>query len=201
METEDIIIDKVCGYFKVPKSKVISQSRKEEIVYARQIIHYFIREKVKMSFSQIGYITGNCSHSLVLGNHKKVKGWIDVDKHYRNQMNDIEERIDSEIFRYTKNEFKIYEFHVDGETIWICAKTIFQAIKWYFDQPEDTKKFEEINFEQDNITELPYREWDKFYIFDPNKKRPDGKPEIIESFYSYMLKPDLTVDCIASTLY
>ena len=89
----EYIIDTVCKYFKVDKELVFSESRKTEYRVPRQIIHWYLITKLKMSREKIGIIfnkdQSTITHSLNVVNNS-IKFQFDNDyKTHVNALNSI----------------------------------------------------------------------------------------------------------------
>ena len=88
--TPQKIQETVCNYFNIKKELIQSSSRKREIVQARQVAMYFIKQKTELSLSQIGIHVGDRSHATVLHACKTVQDLIDVDKSFHADVKEIE---------------------------------------------------------------------------------------------------------------
>ncbi|MBN0970568.1 chromosomal replication initiator protein DnaA [Mycoplasma phocoeninasale] len=64
--TPERIIDVVSKYYKIDKKKITSNSRKENIVIARRIAVYLIKNNFSHTLKDIGKMVGNQSHSTVI---------------------------------------------------------------------------------------------------------------------------------------
>ena len=64
--TPDKIIDMVAKYYKLDKSRITARTRKEEVVIARRISMWLIKNSFDCSFEEIGKMFGNQSHSNVI---------------------------------------------------------------------------------------------------------------------------------------
>lgn len=96
------IINVVCKYTGVDRSKIFLKTRKGEIVQTRQIICYFLREKQCLKFQKIGdFFTQK--HETVLHAVNKIKGLIQVDKHIKALIKKISDKLRG----YSKQE-KMY---------------------------------------------------------------------------------------------
>ncbi len=84
------IQDTVCDFFNIKKDLVQSASRKREIVQARQVTMYFIKQHTELSLSQIGIQVGNRNHATVLHACNTVKDLAQVDKGFRADIEEIE---------------------------------------------------------------------------------------------------------------
>ncbi|WP_373440322.1 chromosomal replication initiator protein DnaA [Metamycoplasma equirhinis] len=64
--TPERIIDAVSKYYKIDRRKITSNSRTEEIVIARRISIYLIKNNFDYTLQDIGKMVGNQSHSTVI---------------------------------------------------------------------------------------------------------------------------------------
>jgi chromosomal replication initiator protein len=83
----------VCDYYKIPIDFIQGKTRKREIVQARQVSMYFSKSLTKSSLASIGTHIGGKDHATVLHACKTVNNLIDTDKHFRNQINEIEKKL------------------------------------------------------------------------------------------------------------
>lgn len=90
-EIKKIVLD----YFGLKPSQVFYKgkgSSKREIVYARQVVAYFLNEETKLSLANIGKeIGGNhdYDHATVLWAKSQISNLYDVDKDARNDIDKI----------------------------------------------------------------------------------------------------------------
>ena len=91
--TVEFIRDTVCEYFKLSVEAISTKSRKLEVVQARQIAMYFSKMLTKSSLSTIGLHIGKRDHATVLHACKKVEDLIETDKHFRKDVETIEEKL------------------------------------------------------------------------------------------------------------
>lgn len=84
------IAETVCNYFNIKKELINTASRKREIVQARQVAMYLSKQYTEMSLAQIGSIIGKKNHATVLHACKTVKDQIEVDKSFRDNIEEIE---------------------------------------------------------------------------------------------------------------
>jgi chromosomal replication initiator protein len=89
----DYIQKVVCNYFNVPTEMLQSNTRKREIVQARQIAMFFSKNLTKLSLATIGSQIGDKDHATVLHACKTVNNLLDTDKHFRLQIDEIEKRL------------------------------------------------------------------------------------------------------------
>lgn len=84
------IQESVCRYFNLDEALVLTKSRKQEIVQARQITMFLSKKYTEFSFAYIGKVVGNKDHATVLHACKTVKDQIDISKTFRSTMDAIE---------------------------------------------------------------------------------------------------------------
>ncbi len=89
----DFIQKTVCDYFCISYDKLFSNTRKREIVQARQLAMYFAKVFTKHSLSVIGSKCGNKDHATVLYACKTVKNLTDTDRNFKQYVHDIESSI------------------------------------------------------------------------------------------------------------
>jgi len=83
----------VCEYFEVPVDMVKSQTRKREIVQARQISMYLSKSHTKSSLKTIGAFFGGRDHSTVIYACQTVEDLIDTDKKFKGYVHDIQKKL------------------------------------------------------------------------------------------------------------
>ncbi len=83
----------VCDYFTIDTESLKSQSRKREIVQARQISMYFAKKLTNNSLVTIGKVIGDKDHATVLHACKTVTNLIESDKLFRKYVDDIERKL------------------------------------------------------------------------------------------------------------
>jgi len=91
--TIEFIQKVVCDYYKIPVELMQGKTRKREIVQARQVSMYFSKNLTKASLASIGSRIGGKDHATVLHACKTVNNLIDTDKHFRNQIFEIEKKL------------------------------------------------------------------------------------------------------------
>ena len=89
----DYIQKLVCEYFEVPVEMVKSQTRKREIVQARQISMYLAKSHTKPSLKSIGAFFGGRDHSTVIYACQTVEDLIDTDKKFKAYVADIQKKL------------------------------------------------------------------------------------------------------------
>ena len=94
-EKNELSIDKVqltvCDYFKITREDLVSNSRKRQIVQARQISMYLCRNLIDgCSLAAIGAQTGGKDHSTVLHSCSIVSDLMSTDKVFKKYVTDIQ---------------------------------------------------------------------------------------------------------------
>jgi chromosomal replication initiator protein len=80
----------VSQYTGVPVKAIYGNTRKREVVQARQLVHSFAKKHFKMSLENIGFKAGRKDHATVLHSCKTVDNLVDTDKKFRKLYKDIE---------------------------------------------------------------------------------------------------------------
>lgn len=83
----------VCEYFGLERDKLVSKSRKREIVLPRQLSMYFSKEFTDATFKKIGDETGGRDHATVMHACDTIKDLSQIDKEVKKYVRDISERI------------------------------------------------------------------------------------------------------------
>ena len=100
----EIVENIICDYFIISSESLIDRSRKRNIIEARQIFHYFMRNYTNFSFKSIGeyknigFDFNTIRHSIITVNNR-----IDTEKEYREKIelldSMIKDRIEIECFQ------------------------------------------------------------------------------------------------------
>ncbi|MBR3304029.1 MAG: chromosomal replication initiator protein DnaA [Bacteroidales bacterium] len=83
----------VCEYFKITPDMIVSKTRKREIVQARQITMYLVRNLTKTSLASIGSQMGGKDHATVLHACSTVSDLMDTDRNIRGYVADLERQL------------------------------------------------------------------------------------------------------------
>lgn len=89
------IQETVSDYFSIKKDLIQSASRKREIVQARQVTMYFIKQHTELSLSQIGVHVGNRNHATVLHACNTVRNQLEIDNTFKSDIDEIERLLHS----------------------------------------------------------------------------------------------------------
>jgi len=92
-KTMEFILKVVQNYYQVDESYFLKKTRRNEILFARQVAMYLIKKNTKLSLNSIGQKCGNKDHATVINAIKRVQGYIDVDKQLKKQVSDIQQII------------------------------------------------------------------------------------------------------------
>ena len=86
----DAVQKTVCDYFGITREELVSQTRKRQIVQARQIAMYMSRNLISCSLNTIGSELGGRDHATVMHACNTVADLIATDKQFKQYVNDIE---------------------------------------------------------------------------------------------------------------
>ena len=89
----DFILKVVQSYYQVEEDYFSKKTRRNDILYPRQIAMYLTKKNTKLSLNKIGQRFGNKNHATVINAVKKIQGYIDVDKQVKKQVADIQQII------------------------------------------------------------------------------------------------------------
>ena len=101
VNTNEVSINKirntVSDYFGISNDVMLSNSRKREIVQARQIAMYLCRQHTGKSLTSIGNELGGKNHATVLHACETVCDLMATDRSFRQYVSDIEKKLKSNI--------------------------------------------------------------------------------------------------------
>ena len=83
----------VSKYYGITVSDLVSNSRKQHLVKARQMAIYLCHELTSLSLAKIGQNFGNRDHSTVLYSCEKLKAQIETNEEIKNDMENIKIKI------------------------------------------------------------------------------------------------------------
>ncbi len=89
----DYIQKTVCEYYGLDMVSLQSNTRKREIVQARQVAMYFSKNLTNSSLSAIGSKIGKKDHATVLHACKTISNLIETDRDLKSQIRDIESQL------------------------------------------------------------------------------------------------------------
>jgi len=73
------IVTTIANYYNIDESDIYDKTRRKEIVRARQIIMYILREDFNVSYPLIGQKLGGKDHTTVIHSHLKIKTNLETD--------------------------------------------------------------------------------------------------------------------------
>jgi chromosomal replication initiator protein len=88
--TIDYVLRIVSDYYQINEETILSNTRKREIVQARQIAMYLSKQFTKSSLKSIGAQLGNKDHATVLHAYRTVNNLIETDRHFKGQIEELE---------------------------------------------------------------------------------------------------------------
>lgn len=91
--TVEQILNQTCAYFQIDPTDVLSQSRKANVVAARQITMYLVQKHTHLSTTKIGAAIGGRSHATVLHSCQNVEQRLDSDETFSAQINELETQL------------------------------------------------------------------------------------------------------------
>ncbi len=83
----------ISDYFNLPIERMNSNTRKHEIVRARQLSMFFAKKHTNNSLKIIGEKCGNKNHATVLHSCNQVEKYYETDKNFRVYVDDIERKL------------------------------------------------------------------------------------------------------------
>ncbi|NCX96696.1 MAG: chromosomal replication initiator protein DnaA [Chitinophagia bacterium] len=83
----------VCDFYNVPYDKLLTKTRKREIVLARQITMYLAKKYTKNSLKSIGEHFGGFDHTTVIHSCQTVENLMDSDNIYKDNVNELLQKV------------------------------------------------------------------------------------------------------------
>lgn len=87
------IIDAVAKFYDIALKDILSQSRKKELVFPRQITMYLMREELNTSYPTIGTELGGRDHTTAMHAHSKISKEIKDNERLSQEINSIKQLI------------------------------------------------------------------------------------------------------------
>lgn len=85
----DTVVKLVSNYYNLDERVIYEKTRRKEIVRARQIIMFVLREDFNESYPAIGAKLGGKDHTTVIHSYEKVKHDLISDPHLMKELDDI----------------------------------------------------------------------------------------------------------------
>lgn len=83
------VVKKISTFYNLNDSVIYEKTRRKEIVHARQVIMYFLREEFNISFPLIGQKLGGKDHTTVIHSCEKVKRDLENNNELVKELEDI----------------------------------------------------------------------------------------------------------------
>ncbi|MEA3273302.1 MAG: chromosomal replication initiator protein DnaA [Patescibacteria group bacterium] len=90
--TPNKIIESVATFYNIKPSEITGKSRKSNIIKPRQIVIYFMREELKLSYPCIGKELGGRDHATIIHAYNKVKSKIKNNLALKQEISTIREQ-------------------------------------------------------------------------------------------------------------
>ncbi len=85
----DTVVKTVSDYYNLDERVIYEKTRRKEIVHARQIIMFVLREDFNESYPAIGAKLGGKDHTTVIHSYEKIKHDLISDPHLMKELEDI----------------------------------------------------------------------------------------------------------------
>jgi chromosomal replication initiator protein len=92
--TIDHILQMVSDHYQIDKENILSNTRKREIVQARQVAMYLSKQFTKTSLKSIGVQLGDKDHATVIHAQKAINNLKDTDTRFRLDLQELESKLD-----------------------------------------------------------------------------------------------------------
>ena len=83
------IVKQISEYYNLSENIIYEKTRRKEIVKARQMIMFVLREDFNESYPSIGSKLGGKDHTTVIHSYEKIKGELQKDPHLMKELEDI----------------------------------------------------------------------------------------------------------------
>jgi chromosomal replication initiator protein len=77
---EERLKEAITSVTGIDSEVMIARTRKREIVQARQLFHYFMKNGTNLSLAKIGELTGGHDHATVLHSNKTISNLLENNK-------------------------------------------------------------------------------------------------------------------------
>jgi chromosomal replication initiator protein len=77
--TAEEVVALVARHFEISLDELASPSRKREIVQARQVAMYLLRNELELSYANAGALFGGRDHATVMHSVEKIEGLLQSD--------------------------------------------------------------------------------------------------------------------------
>lgn len=83
----------VCDYYHVSYERLLTKTRKREVVLARQITMYFAKKFTKQSLKTIGDHFGGFDHTTVIHSCQTVENLMETDSEYKENLMELQQKV------------------------------------------------------------------------------------------------------------
>ncbi len=90
------VISVVAKYFDYRNKDLTGKSRKADLVKARHVAMYLLREELGLQLIKVGELMGGRDHTTIMHGVNKIKGEIEVDKEVRNKVMNLKHNLYSQ---------------------------------------------------------------------------------------------------------
>ncbi|MDD3808290.1 MAG: helix-turn-helix domain-containing protein [Candidatus Pacebacteria bacterium] len=97
MNPQDVL-KVISSFYDIPVEKIKGDSRRKDLVKARQVCMYILRELVKLSYPAIGEFFNNKDHTTVMHSCKKIEKEIVKDSVLNSEVESLIEKISYNVF-------------------------------------------------------------------------------------------------------
>ncbi len=91
--TPEKIIEIIAKYYKITKNEILGKTRRKEIVLARQISMWMIRNLTNLTYKEIGRIFKGKDHTTVMASIEKIDSQMKINETVKNALKSIKEKI------------------------------------------------------------------------------------------------------------
>jgi chromosomal replication initiator protein len=92
--TAPMLLDAVAGHFGLAPERLCGKSRDKDLVHARHIAMYLLREEAHLPLTEIGRVLGNRDHSTVVHGLNRVQQSYYSDPELRREIEGIRRQVD-----------------------------------------------------------------------------------------------------------
>jgi chromosomal replication initiator protein len=93
--TAPILLDAVAAYYNLPAAKLCGKARDKELVRARHVAMYLLREDAHLPLTEVGRVLGNRDHSTVVHGLSRIQQSFYADVELRRDIETIRGQVDS----------------------------------------------------------------------------------------------------------
>jgi hypothetical protein len=94
-DEEKDIVEILSKHFGYSKQTIESHTRRQEIVKARDLIAYLLREYGDLSYPAIGRLLGDRDHTTIIYSYKKTKRKVEANSELKTELRDLIQEVQS----------------------------------------------------------------------------------------------------------